>query len=236
MGSNDYEAAQPIHEVEVPSFYLGRYPITNEQFVPFLNAKGNQEEKGQRWVNLEGGYLGAKCGIKKSQDGFECIKGQEKHPMIYVNWYGAHAYCEWLSVQTGQAYHLPSESAWEYAARGGKYQSRFSYAGSNYLNEVGWYGQNSHDQTKPVGLKFPNELGLYDMSGNVWEWCTDYWHENYEGAPTDGSTWLTGGDSTRRVVRGGSWCENDLRCRVSSRVRDFAMDRNSVIGFRVARY
>lgn len=236
MGSKETGREQPIHQVEISSFYMSCYPTTNEQFVPFLNARDNQAEKGINWVNLEGNYSGVKCGIRKTADGFECITGLEKHPMIYVNWDGARAYCEWLSAQTGQAYRLPSESEWEYAARGGRHQNDFSYAGSNDLNEVGWYKQNSHGQTKPVGLKFSNELGLYDMSGNVWEWCADHWHENYKGAPKDGSAWLTGGDSTRRVVRGGSWVDNDYYCRVSYRDWGNAGSRDDTVGFRVARY
>ena len=236
MGSNEYEAEQPIHKVEVPSFYLACYPVTNAQFVAFLNEKGNQEEEGRTWVNLDGNYGGVRGGIRESNNAFECIAGLEHHPMIYVNWYGARAYCRWLSNQTGQAFRLPSESEWEYAARGGEHHSGFRYAGSNYLNEVGWYDVNSHSQTKPVGLKFPNVLGLYDMSGNVWEWCADHWHENYKGAPQDGSAWIQGGDESRRVVRGGSWYYVDALCRVSYRFRGSADGRDNYIGFRVARY
>lgn len=236
MGSDKYEAGQPIHKVEVPSFYLACYPVTNAQFVAFLNEKGNQEEEGRTWVDLTGSYSGVRCGVRENQGAFECIPGLEHHPMIYVNWHGASAYCRWLSHETGQAYRLPSESEWEYAARGREHQNGFSYAGSNYLNEVGWYYGNSHDQTKPVGLKFSNALGLYDMSGNVREWCADHWHENYEGAPQDGSAWMDGSGESRRVVRGGSWGSSVFNCRVSNRLRLNALVRDYFIGFRVARY
>ena len=133
----------------------------------------------------------------------------EDHPVINVTWYGAIAYCDWLSEKEGQPYRLPSEAEWEYVARGGVKSKDFLFAGGHKLKEVGWYSKNSHGQTKPVGLKQPNELGLYDMSGNVDEWCADHWHENYNGAPNDGSAWVTGGDASRRVVRGGSWYDND---------------------------
>lgn len=236
MGGNTTGRERPIHKVTVPSFYLGKYPITTEQFLPFLNEKGNQEEGGTTWVNLDGNYKGVRCGILKSADKFECIKGLEQHPMIYVSWYGAKAYCEWLSTQTGENYDLPSESEWEYAARGGRHKGIFTYAGSNHLGEVAWYEANSHGQTKPVGLKYPNQLGLHDMSGNVREWCADHWHENYQGAPQDGSAWTTGDETSQRVVRGGSWLDNDVSCRVSDRLRFDAFFRVNDIGFRVARY
>ena len=237
MGNKQFNKSQPVHEVEVPAFYLGILPITTEQFVPFLNGKGNQEEGGRRWVNLEGKNRGVKCGIRIKAGQYECIKGLERHPMVYVNWYGAKAYCEWLSIQSGENFRLPSEAEWEYAARGGSESKEFPYAGSHKLKEVGWYNKNSHNQTSPVGLKQPNELGLYDMSGNVWEWCADHWHENYEGAPTDGSAWVTGGDAIRRVIRGGSWYLSDFYCRVAYRNRvRLPVTGDNNIGFRVARY
>lgn len=236
MGSNRNERERPIHKVTVPSFYLGRYPITNQQFVPFLNEQGNQEEGGAAWVNLDGNFSGVSCGIEEVDGTYHCIKGQEHHPMIYVSWYGARAYCKWLSNKTGQAIRLPSEAEWEYAAKGGKHKSPFLYAGSNHLDEVGWYRTNSHRQTKPVGLKYPNQLSLYDMSGNVWEWCADHWHENYNDAPSDGTAWVKGGNSERRVVRGGSWYDIDGYCRVSYRLGFDAIGGFVNIGFRVSRY
>ncbi|MEZ5038678.1 MAG: formylglycine-generating enzyme family protein [Saprospiraceae bacterium] len=235
MGSTAYKSEQPIHEVTVPDFFMGKYPVTNAQYAVFLNDYQSDKVKGHEHEG-EGMVYEHSWGIQQKGRQWQAAKGYEDHPVIYVTWYGAIEYCQWLSIQSGKAYRLPSESEWEYAASGGKHQSGFSYAGSNDLNEVGWYDQNSHDQTKPVGLKFPNELGLYDMSGNVWEWCADHWHDNYEGAPKDGSAWLTGGDSARRVVRGGSWDYYVYNCRVSYRFWIVADGWFSAIGFRVARY
>ena len=147
----------------------------------------------------------------------------------------------------GLQFRLPSEAQWEYAARGGAKSNGFLYSGSQKLKEVGWYYKNSSRQTKPIGLKLPNELDLYDMSGNVREWCADHWHGNLNDTPKDGSAWLakktgffrrvfSGDDATRRVVRGGSWVIDDDYCRVSYRLRFITVDWDYYIGFRVARY
>jgi len=164
----------------------------------------------------------------------------EKRPVENVSWDDAQAFIQKLNERTGEKYRLPTEAEWEFAARGGIYGQRDAssmtkFAGSNKLKEVGWYDENSHDETKPVGLKFPNELGLYDMSGNVWEWCEDAWHGSYEGAPEDSSAWITGGDQSLRVVRGGSWYYLSVDCRVAFRNRYYLDDRYGDIGFRLAR-
>ncbi len=235
MGSKEYSDEQPIHKVTCPDFYLGKYPVTNAQLVPFLNEMGNQEERGEKWVNLDGAFLGAVCGIIKEEGRFQCKPGLEHHPAIYINWRGANAYCKWLSQKSGHEYGLPSESCWEYAAKGGKQGKAFKYAGSNKLKEVGWYDTNSNKELKKVGQKLPNTLGLYDMSGNVREWCADHWHKNYEGAPVDGSVWKKE-DENSHVDRGGSWGGDNYDCRVSVRSWNYHDYRNYVIGFRVSRY
>ena len=227
---------RPIHEVNIPDFCIGQYLVTNEHFLPFLNEVGNQDEGGRKWVNIAGKFENVRCGIEEASNGFKCIEGLEKHPMIYVSWDGATAYCQWLSEKTGKEYRLPSESEWEYAARGGKYSKGYTYSGSNNLKEVGWYDQNSHGETKEVGLKKANELGLFDMSGNVFEWCADHWHSNYEGAPDDGSPWNSNKDENKRVIRGGSWSDVDNYCRVSYRYWDYHDSRFDDLGFRIARY
>ena len=158
------------------------------------------------------------------------------HPVENISWEDTRQFLEKLNAITGHSYRLPSEAEWEYAARGGKRSRGFLYAGGHKLKEVGWYWDNSHQETKPVGLKQPNELGLYDMSGNVWEWCADHWQDSYAGAPDDGSTRTEGGEETLRVIRGGSWTDYGGYCRVSSRFRFDTLIRNDVLGFRVARY
>ena len=122
-------------------------------------------------------------------------------------------------------YRLPSEAEWEYACRAG---TTGDYAGT--LNDMAWYAENSENRTHPVGQKQPNAWGLFDMHGNVWEWCEDWYHETYSGAPTDGSAWLSGGEHKYRVLRGGSW---NYYARSAIRVY-FPPDwRNDAYGFRV---
>ena len=233
-GSAQLGEAEDKLEANLKDFYLGQFPVTNIQYAAFLNAYGSDKV-------IKGKHVGKlmveeyQWGVQKMEDSWQPSKGFEEHPVVYVTWYGAVAYCDWLSEKTGKTYRLPSESEWEYAAKGGQESLGFRYAGSHKLKEVGWYRINSHRVTKPVGLKIPNELGLYDMSGNVWEWCADHWHANFKEARKDGTTWVTD-DKTLRVVRGGSWVSVGYVCRVSFRYWDGAGDWGDITGFRVARY
>ena len=236
MGSNRRDREQPIHKVIVPYFLLGKYPVTNIQFVDFLNAYQSDTVLDGRYKGEEIIY-GHDWGLRLETGRWQVATPEfENYPIIYVTWYGAVAYCNWLSTQASYNYRLPTEAEWEYAARGGEFNSDFKFSGSNKLKEVGWYRKNGSMQTKPVGLKLPNELGLYDMSGNIREWCADHWHENYKGAPKDGSAWVTGREATRRVVRGGSWGGYDSLGRVSFRLGYDSDFMSSYFGFRVARY
>jgi formylglycine-generating enzyme required for sulfatase activity len=205
-----------------------------------MDSENYTGEKRKRKVKVSDFHL---CKYPVTQGLWEAVMGENPsyfkgttRPVESVSWDEVQFFLEKLNQQTGEKYRLPSEAEWEYAARGGNQSKGFIYAGGNKLKEVGWYDQNSHSETKPVGMKVPNELGLYDMSGNVWEWCADVWHNTYEGAPKDGSAWLEGGEQDRRVVRGGSWDLIDNNCRVSFRDYIDADDRNDNIGFRLARY
>ncbi len=178
MGSDDKNAdddEQPIHSVTLSDFSIGKYEVTNAQFCAFLNEKGNQKEGRAEWINLEGSYRNEKCRISKRSNRFEVERGYEDHPVIYVSWYGARAFCNWLKGKTGKNYQLPTEAQWEFAARGGNKSRGYKYAGSDNLDIVGWYDDNSGGGTHKVGQKRSNELGIYDMSGNVWEWCQDWY-------------------------------------------------------------
>lgn len=212
MGSDEYYDDQPIHTVTVPAFSIGKYPVTQELWELVMSENPSR-------------FRGA------------------NHPVEDVSWDQVQVFLEKLNAlpeiqvfneADGRTFQLPSEAQWEYAARGGEHGSACRYAGSNRLEEVGWYSKNSHGSTHPVGLKQPNALNLYDMSGNVREWCADHWHDNYKGAPEDGTAWVKGGEIGRRVVRGGS-CLNYF-CQVSDRGYDGTDFRNNNFGFRPTRY
>ncbi|MEM8529011.1 MAG: SUMF1/EgtB/PvdO family nonheme iron enzyme, partial [Bacteroidota bacterium] len=208
-----------IHKDKIiKDFHIGKYPVTVEEYVLFLNCYGSDvvkagEYKGQEMVEEY------RWSLKKVGKEWQAQKGYESHPMICVSWYGANEYCEWLKAVTGENYTLPSEWYWEYAASGGRQSKGFKYAGSNDLDEVAWYRGNSSNSINMVGQKKPNELGLYDMSGNVWEWCEEVWDN----------------DKQRRMRRGGSWSYPDKACRPSARNYTYASVRNANTGFRIIR-
>jgi len=233
-GTHDYEEWMktecPQHRVNISAFAMGKYPITQEQYQAIIGTNPSHFS-----------------GLNRPVENVSCNDAQ--------------AFCQRLSQLTGKTYRLPSEAEWEYACRAGS-QTLFSFGDRlSDLSKYGWYANNSGNQvidslktwndlgrdwrkyydflikngckTQPVGQKQPNAFGLYDMHGNVWEWCEDVWHSNYQGAPTDGSAWVTGGDTDVRVIRGGSW--NSLADACASGYRDNwgADNRDFYQGFRV---
>jgi formylglycine-generating enzyme required for sulfatase activity len=156
-------------------------------------------------------------------------------PIEQFSWDFVQAFIKNLNEKTGRKYRLPTEAEWEYAARGGQNSRGYKYAGSNNIDEVAWYIDNSGKKTHPVGQKKPNELGLYDMSGNVWEWCQDWYDSDYyKNSPKNNPTGPVTGSN--RVIRGGSWGDSAVYCRVSYRdsaAPDYGFF--SFIGFRLLR-
>jgi formylglycine-generating enzyme required for sulfatase activity len=161
------------------------------------------------------------------------FKDCDECPVESVSWKDAQKFVAKLNAKTGMKFRLPTEAEWEYAARGGNISNGYRFSGSDNLDEVGWYANNSERKTHPVATKKANELGLYDMNGNVYEWCQDKWHDNYQDAPLDGSAWETG-NSSHRVLRGGSWDFYAQYCRSANRYRTDPGNRGSYgIGFRL---
>jgi formylglycine-generating enzyme required for sulfatase activity len=214
-----FEDEGPQHRVQVKAFYLGRYEVTRGEFDRFVKESGRSMPR---------------C---FSSPGYS---QQDNHPAVCVSWESARAYAQWLSAKTGERYRLPSEAEWEYAARAGASTSRFwgdnSHEACRYANVDGAaHGcDDGHEQTAPVGSYAPNRFGLYDMLGNVWEWTEDCWNENYSGAPSDGSTWLSGNCSIR-VNRGGSFNYLPRIVRSGKRNKSSVADRLDDFGFRLAR-
>ena len=159
------------------------------------------------------------------------FKGCAKCPVEQVSWDDVQMFLRELNARTGLAYRLPTEAEWEYAARGGQQSRGYTYAGSNDPRSVAWYLDNS---THPVGRKQANELGLYDMSGNVWEWVQDCWNDSYQGAPSDSRPWERG-DCGRRVARGGSWGNVPGDLRSANRSWSDTGLRGGILGFRLTR-
>jgi formylglycine-generating enzyme required for sulfatase activity len=157
------------------------------------------------------------------------FKGDPALPVENISWNEAKEFCKKLAQMTGNAYRLPSEAEWEYACRAG---TTGDYAGE--LDAIAWYSNNSGSRTHPVGQKQPNAFGLYDMHGNILEWCEDVWHTSYKDAPVDGSAWLNGGDPSRRIVRGGFMNAFGYICGSGYRDKFDLSNRNLLLGVRVA--
>jgi formylglycine-generating enzyme required for sulfatase activity len=210
MGSDKGSDEKPIHTVSVNSFYIGATEVTFDQYDMFCKTTGREKPNDEGW-------------------------GRGKRPVINVSWNDAVAYCQWASEMAGTEIRLPTEAEWEYAARGGSKSRGFDYSGSSNVGEVAWYSGNSGGKTHEAATKQANELGIYDMSGNVWEWCADWYNENYYSqSPTSNPTGPNSGAS--RVLRGGSWFNGvDLYCRVASRYCGTPGNRNYNYGFRCSR-
>lgn len=197
------DSERPAHQVEVSSFELSKYEVTQEVWVAIMS------ENPSYFQNCP-----------------QC-------PVEQVSWDDMQEFLWKLNAGDGR-YRLPSEAEWEYAARGGQRSREYQYAGSDRPNVVAWYQGNSVKRTHPVMQKQANKLGLYDVSGNVYEWVQDCWNESYAGAPSDG--WAgERGDCRRRGLRGGSWLYGPESLRSANRDLDAADERNYNIGFRIAR-
>jgi formylglycine-generating enzyme required for sulfatase activity len=240
MGSHEHEQAlaikagaqknwldreMPQHWVGIEQpFAMGRFPVTVGQWRQFVRATGWESQSDTDW----------------RAPGFA---QNDEHPVVGVSWMDAQQYLRWLSEMTGQLYRLPSESEWEYACRAGT-RTAFSFGDTISTEQANYDGNYTYNGsrrgtylqgTNKAGIFQPNPWGLFDMHGNVWEWTQDVVHDNYAGAPADGSAWEEGGDPVRRILRGGSWLYNPRYLRSAVRNGFSAVLANDIVGFRVAR-
>jgi len=239
---NDCENDEkPIHKVILNGFYLSKYEITIAQFAKFIkdtNYKTFPERNGYSWIWDGEWYKVNGMNWKLDAKGNRRPQRDYDYPVIHVSWEDAMAFCKWLSQKTDAVIRLPTEAEWEYAAKGGAFSSNNTnytkYAGSNNVGKVAWYFGNSQSHTHPVGQKFPNDLDLYDMSGNVWEWCLDCYDKNYYAhSPINNPKKLTMGKF--KVVRGGSWDTDINYLRITNRFYANPTFSSNDLGFRVVR-
>jgi formylglycine-generating enzyme required for sulfatase activity len=224
---------RPTHKVTFTyDFYIGKYEVTFDEYDAFCNATGKSKASDSGW-------------------------GRGTRPVINVTWWDAIDYCNWLSEKEklpkaydsdgnlldkdGRitidpskvvGYRLPTEAEWEYAAKGGNKSEGYKYSGSDNVSDVAWYSSNSGSKTQEVGKKAPNELGLYDMSGNVWEWCSD-WYGSYSSSAQTNPYNSTAG--SYRVLRGGSWSNYATYARVAFRSNLSPTVTSYYLGFRICR-
>lgn len=211
QGSDAYDWEKPTHKVTLSDYYIGETEVTQELWKAVMGTTiQKQAEKGPNDASL--------YGVGNS------------YPMYYISWDDCQNFIAELNAMTGENFRLPTEAEWEYAARGGQKSRGYKYAGSNTLSDVAWYCDNSGYKTHPVKQKQANELGLYDMSGNVLEWCQD-WYGSYSSNAQTNPTGPSSG--SRRVYRGGSWYSSASYCRVAYRNHYSPGFRFSNLGFRV---
>ena len=232
MGASDFEQdlnsvtnSRPQHEVTLHTFCMGKYPITQAQWQVVSTLPR------------------VKTSLEPDPSNF---KGDNR-PVEQVSWLDAVEFCRRLSNHTGREYRLPSEAEWEYACRAGT-TTPFHFGETITTDYVNYDGNHPYgdapkgearNETIDVGsFKAANAFGLYDMHGNVWEWCADDWHDSYEGAPKDGSVWIKENKNyedpkSRKLLRGGSWSNNAQYCRSAYRYDDSARNQSYIIGFRV---
>ncbi len=234
MGSNEDSDEKPIHRVTISKpFWIGKYEVTNGEFIEYMKATNN--EKGIDFSDSD-------CPVTKNATLSNTKFGQSmQQPICEIDWNAATSFCKWLTdrerkagrLPSGYKYSLPTEAEWEYCARGGNKSRGYKYSGSDNIDSVAWYSSNSGSKTHSVGTKQSNELGIYDMSGNVWEWCSDWYDSGYYGkSPSTDPKGVS--SASYRVNRGGGWFNDPRYCRSANRLRHVPSSTYYGLGFRVA--
>jgi len=215
---------KPVHRVYLDAYYIDKFEVTNARFAEFLRGYGSDmDDAGKRMI------FENKWGLRKADSGWEPQAGYENHPVVDVTWFGASQYAKHFGKR------LPTEAEWEKACRGGSKTKWCFGDGEGKLGEYAWYTFNSGGTTCPVGQKKPNAYGIYDMHGNVWEWCADYsLAEYYKYSPARNPTGPS--SSSYRISRGGSWRSYAEWCRSAVRAGDVPGMKTDITGFRCAAF
>ena len=233
MGSNDgSDNEKPVHKITFDYNYeLGKTAVTIEQYMYFVHDTNSHYPE---WLE-EGSEYNIVTGSDDHYKKLDLLNpAREQTPIVGISWKDAKAYCDWLSKKSGKKYRLPTEAEWEYACRAGT-TTKWSFGDDkSKLKEYAWYNENSNSKTHEVGLKKPNPWGLYDMHGNVREWCEDDWEDNHNSTPRDGSA-HENKNTKRKVLRGGSWVNYAGITRSAIRFDRIGGDRVSYVGFRLLR-
>ena len=231
MGATDEQGwdanfdEKPTRKVNLSSFYMGKYEVTQQLWEYVMSYSGYAADGTIMSAYSTDAWLD-----KKPSSTFGA---GDYFPTYYVSYDDiVNIFLPRLNKITGDNYRLPTEAEWEYAARGGSNSQAYKYSGSNTVGDVAWYSENSNSKSRQVGTKQPNELGIYDMSGNVWEWCSD-WYANYTSSEETNPTGMETG--SYRVFRGGYWGLSARDCRVSVRSSANPTNRNNSVGFRLAK-
>ena len=236
MGSNSGGSNEkPVHTVNLDAFYIDKYEVTNGKYATYLNEAlaAGLIQASSSTVTKDGNELldlnDSDCQISYSGGSFVVDSGKENYPVIEVTWYGANEYAKHYGKR------LPTEAEWEYSARGGSQSQGYTYSGSNNAGDVAWYSSNSGGSTHTVGTKQENEIGTHDMSGNVWEWCNDWYDSDYYSSSSSTNNPQGPSSGSSRVLRGGSWSSDTYYVRSANRNGYNPYYSYSDIGFRCVR-
>ncbi|MDY5921465.1 MAG: SUMF1/EgtB/PvdO family nonheme iron enzyme [Candidatus Onthomorpha sp.] len=256
QGDDVLDTEKPVHNVTLSDHYIGETEVTQELWEAVMGSNPSEFKGDNQCPYSERIYDMTDYSIENNQFPMKSVswkvpsyfKENNQFPVESVSWNDCQEFIKKLNRLTGKNFRLPTEAEWEYAARGGKYSRGYKYSGSSNSDEVAWYYGNSGDKylsgewnddsiiennckTHPVATKEANELGLYDMSGNVWEWCND-WYGDYQRNSQTNPTGPSKGEC--RVLRGGSWCSDDWEVRVSDRYYTAPDSSYSNVGLRLA--
>ena len=226
---------EPAHPVTIAhDFWIGKVPVTRGQFAKFVSDTryvSESEKAPTGGAGWDGKTLLHKKEFTWKNPGFTQT---DEHPIVLVTYGDATAFVNWASRKTGKLVRLPTEAEWEYAARGGSATPWYGASAETEAGALGWFKSNAGNGTRPVGQKKANALGLFDMSGNVFEWCRDIYQPYREGPATDPEMTISpSAEPSRRVLRGGSWLRDVKRARSGARYRNAPGSRNADVGFRV---